>query len=344
MEHTHLSNGHKILTELEPVLDALRKYSTVEEFIKNKAAFQAKLEELYPKKVLVSKKEERFRTMLETLWDLSEGMKLSAIEKHLRTEYAKAKAGKLYIPGTEAYSGVSRYYSATREIGQRLGIARELQSLGIEDIKSLWELAIKKKTESTGEIEKGPQQTADYPELVNVRGHLTNSSNSLISPQVKSLVGMKIKIKRVDLKGKLGTYTGDILIQRDLEKIPKVRPELYGYAPKTEKDVICHEVGHAIELYLPDELLAKFNDIRAKEIHPSGFNVTGAYRTPMDWREDFAESFSKWVNHPKLFRKNFPLRAKYFDELGLTVKIGKDSVTIVKKEGHLRDAENELSE
>lgn len=175
----------------------------------------------------------------------------------------------------------------------------------------------------------------DYPELVNVKGYLSNFSDPLMSPEVKTLIGMKIKIKRVDLKKKLGTYTGDILIQKDIEKIPKIRPVLYEYTPKIENDVICHETGHAIQLHLPDEWVAKFNDVKAKEFHPEGYNVTGAYRTGMTWPEDFAESFSKWVNHPELFRKNFPLRAGYFDELGLTVRIEKNTATIVRKEAHL---------
>jgi len=33
MKHTHLPDKEQILTELKPVLDIVRKYSTIEEFI-----------------------------------------------------------------------------------------------------------------------------------------------------------------------------------------------------------------------------------------------------------------------------------------------------------------------
>lgn len=145
---------------------------------------------------------------------------------------------------------------------------------------------------------------------------------------LENLIGKPIKIVRTKMKKtKLGEYTGDILINRNFLKIPKSRPELYGFAPKTERDVVCHELGHAIATEGPEELLATFNEIKGKEIHPK-FNVTGDYGT-LTWEEDFAESFSKWVNYPAIFRETFPLRAEFFDKLGV-MPIVEEGIAMLK--------------
>lgn len=152
---------------------------------------------------------------------------------------------------------------------------------------------------------------------------------AVIPKELEQIISEPIKIRRLDLtkEKKLGTYSGDIIVDKNISKIPKERPELYNYAPKTEKGTILHELGHDIELKLPDKIIAKFNTIKGKEFHPKKYNVAGG-REPMTWPEDFAESFSKWSEHPDIFRKEFPQRAKFFDDLGLKAEIGKDSVKL----------------
>lgn len=163
---------------------------------------------------------------------------------------------------------------------------------------------------------------ADYPNLVKqvAKG---------IPKELEALVNKPIQIKRVDLipEKKLGQYSGNIIIEKNIAKIPKERPELYNFAPKTEKGTILHELGHKIENELSDNIIAKFNTIKSREFHPKKYNVAGDYE-PLPWPEDFAESFSKWSEHSDIFRKEFPQRAKFFDELGLRANIGKDTAKL----------------